>query len=146
MRHVIKTEVPHIIFAKKTLQKTIDKYTWQTLWGVLMNKEEILTKSRKENKNQDIYEQEVLIKGNRVGCVVAAVLAGLFGVIQIFVGGGMNYGLYAIVVSIPMASFWTKYVKLRKKHELYVAVLDMFVVVSCSIAHIYNLISTSTIL
>ena len=30
-----------------------------------MNRDEILEKSRKENKNQDVYENEVIIQGNR---------------------------------------------------------------------------------
>lgn len=29
-------------------------------WRLAVNKEEILEKSRKENKNKDIYEQEIL--------------------------------------------------------------------------------------
>ena len=29
-----------------------------------MNKEEILEKSRKENKNKDVYEQEIIKQGN----------------------------------------------------------------------------------
>ena len=55
-----------------------------------MNKDEILERSRRENKNQDIYEKEVIIKGNRYACIAAAILATIFFVIQIFVGGGIN--------------------------------------------------------
>lgn len=33
-------------------------------WRFDMNKEEIMDKSRKENKNKDIFEQEVLKQGN----------------------------------------------------------------------------------
>lgn len=111
-----------------------------------MNKEEILEKSRKENKKQDVYEKEVIIKGNRYACIAAAVLATVFFVIQIFVGGGMNYGLYAVVFSMPMAGFWMKYIKLHKKHELLVAVCYTIAVVLFSAAHIYELFTASTIL
>lgn len=62
-----------------------------------MNKEEILERSRKENKNQDIYEKEVIIQGNRYAYIAAGVLATIFFVIQIFTGGDMNYRLYAVV-------------------------------------------------
>ena len=111
-----------------------------------MNKDEILERSRKENKNQDVYEKEVIIQGNRYACMVSAVLATLFFVIQIFTGGGINYGLYADVFAMPMAGFWVKYVKLHKKHELFVALCYTVGVLVFSAAHIYGLLNASTIL
>ena len=111
-----------------------------------MNKEEILEKSRKENKNQDIYEKEVIFQGNRYANIVAAVLATIFFVIQIFTGGGTNYGLYAVVFSMPMTGFWIKYKKLHRKHELFVAVCYTIGVLMFSVAHIYELVSSSQIL
>lgn len=111
-----------------------------------MDKEEILERSRKENKNQDIYEKEVIIQGNRYACIVAATLATIFFVIQIFTGGGMNYGLYAVVFSMPMAGFWVKYKKIYKKHELFCGVCYTVAVLLFSAAHIYELISASQIL
>lgn len=113
--------------------------------GALMNKEEILEKSRKENKNQDVYEKEVIIQGNRYACLTAAILATIFFVIQFFTGGDMDYGLYAIVFSMPMAGFWMKYAKLRKKHELFVAICYTVAVVLFSALHIYGLIASSAI-
>lgn len=111
-----------------------------------MNKEEILAASRKENKNQDIYEKEIVIKGNYWACIASAVLATLFFVIQIFTGGGMNYGLYAVVFVMPAAGFWFKYAMLRKKHELFAALCYTAAAVIFSAAHIYGLISASAIL
>lgn len=110
-----------------------------------MNREEILERSRKENKNQDIYEKEIIIQGNRYACIAAAVLATVFFVIQIFTGGGMNYGLYAVVFSMPIAGFWRKYNKMHKKHELLVAICYTIGVLLFSVAHIYELISASRI-
>lgn len=52
-----------------------------------MNKEEILAKSRKENRNQDFFEKEVMRDGGNTASIVAAVLATFFFVLQIFVGG-----------------------------------------------------------
>ena len=100
----------------------------------------------KEIKNQDIFEKEVVVLGNSYACICAGVLATIFFVTQIFVGGGMNYGLYAIVFSMPMAGFWMKYAKLRKKHELLVAICYTVGVLLFSAAHIYQLISASQIL
>lgn len=111
-----------------------------------MNREEILEKSRAENKNKDIYEQEVLQRAGTIATLVMAVLAGVFFSVQIFVGGGTNWGFWSLVLSANMAMFWVKYIKLRRKHELVIAIVYTIVVLAMSVVHIYNLIESSTIL
>lgn len=73
---------------------------------LIMNKEEILERSRKENKNQDVFEKDIIIKSNRYSCMASAILATLFFVVQIFTGEGINYGLYAVVFP-ETVSKWT---------------------------------------
>lgn len=111
-----------------------------------MQKEEILEKSRKENKNQDIYEKEVIKAGGNAGAIAAAILATLFFFIQLSVGGGANLGLYAVVFIIPATGFTVKAMKMRRKHEILLAALYWISVVVFSIAHIYQLITSSIIL
>lgn len=62
-----------------------------------MNKDDILTKSRLENKNRDIYERELLKQASEKATIVQMVLATIFFVIQILVDKGTNWGLWAIV-------------------------------------------------
>lgn len=109
-----------------------------------MRKEEILKKSRRENKNQDLYEKQVMAAGGNAGAVAAA-LATVFFVAQILTGGGMNYGLYAVVFTIPAARFTVKAIKLRRKHEIALAALYWLGVVLFSAAHLYQLITISAI-
>lgn len=111
-----------------------------------MERDKILELSRKENKNQDVFEKEVVVLGNSYACICAGILATIFFVIQIFTGGGMNYGLYAIVFSMPMAGFWVKYIKMHRKHELFVAIGYTAFVILLSASHIYNLISASAVM
>lgn len=111
-----------------------------------MNKEEILAKSRQENKDQDIYEMEVLKLGGNAGAVTAVILATVFFIIQIAVGKGINYGLHAIVFSVLGTGFVVKAVKLKRKHEIAVAVAYIIITLVLSAAHIYSLITASTIL
>lgn len=106
-----------------------------------MNKEEILEKSRKENKNQDVYEQEVVKQGNTIVNGVMMILATVFLVIQVFTGGGLNYGLYAIVFCHSMVLSWVKWLKLRQRQQLSPALLYTVCVLLFSISHIYNLIT-----
>ena len=111
-----------------------------------MNKEEILEKSRAENRNKDIYEQEVLKQAGTSAVIVMMVLATIFFAAQIFVGGGMNWGIWALVFSANMTTFWVKYIKLRRKHELVMAIAYMILVFAFSGCHIYSLIASSAIL
>lgn len=111
-----------------------------------MNKEEILAKSRAENKNKDVYEQEVLKQASKGAVVVQLVLAAVFVVTQILVGEGLNWGLWALVFSANMTTFWVKYIKLRRNHELLMAVVYTILVSVMSGYHIYNLIVSSAIL
>lgn len=106
-----------------------------------MNREEVLARSRKENNNRDMVEQEALRRGNLVANFVTTVLATVFFIVQIFTGGGMNYGIYAIVFSGFMSTFWVKWFRLRRPHELVMAILYTVIVAAFSAAHIYDLIT-----
>lgn len=111
-----------------------------------MDKEEILAKSRAENKNKDIYEQEIIKQAGEVSFAASALLAVVFLMAQIMVGGGPNFGMWAIVFSGWTATFWVKWRKLRRPHELTMALLYTALVLFFSALHIYALISASTIL
>ncbi len=106
-----------------------------------MNREEILEKSRRENKNQDVYEQEVMKQANAWSAFVMVVLALVFWLAQIYSGGGINYGFWALVFASNMTNFWVKYVRLRRRHELIFAVAYTIVVLLMSFCHIYSLIT-----
>lgn len=111
-----------------------------------MNREEILSKSRAENRNRDIYELEILKQANTYAVIVLIIMATIFLAAQIFTGGGINYGLYAIAFSGNMTIAWVKYIQLRQKKELVHAVVLTLFVASSSACHIYNLVTTSAIL
>ena len=111
-----------------------------------MNKDEILAKSRAENKNKNIYEQEVLKQASRSAVVVQMVLATIFFVAQIFAGGGINWGLWALVFSANMTINWVKYSKLHRTYELIIAIVYAILVSVMSGYHICNLFVSSTIL
>ncbi len=112
----------------------------------MMNKEEVLAKSRAENRNKDVYEIEVLKQANSCGIIAMAVLAVVFFSVQIFVGGGQNWGMWALVFSPCMAASWVKYVKLGRRRELPIAIAYTAIVAVSAGYHIYNLIASPAIL
>lgn len=108
-----------------------------------MNKDEILAKSRAENKNKDVYEQEVLKQASRSAVVVQMALATIFFVTQILVDKGINWGLWALVFSTSMTINWVQYIKLRHRQELITAIVYTVFVSVMSVYYIYNLITSS---
>ena len=100
-----------------------------------MNREEILAKGRAENKNKDLYEQEILKQASRIAVMVQMILAAVFFLTQIFVDKGTNWGLWALILSTSMTVNWVKYSKLHRRQELVTA-----------IAYIYTLVAPAAIL
>ena len=111
-----------------------------------MNKEEILEKSRIENKNLDLFEREVSQKAGNLAAIIAAILATVFYVIQVFVGLGQNYGLYAVVFSIPATGYLVKAIRMKNKKDIVAAAVFIIVTLFFSVTHVSHLITTSTIL
>ncbi len=88
-----------------------------------MNKEKILESSRRENKNRDLAEMEVTAQaGNiagRVGATVCVVLTLIF---RIFT---KTYFLspWVVYFSILTTHAFVKYARLKRKTDLFLAIL-----------------------
>lgn len=120
--------------ARGALKKSVDKYTWHmyntfmpsklgnVTGGVLMNREEILQASQKENKNKDLAEIEFAKAGIRIGWLVTVCLAVIVGLINNHVyGRGMNEMLFVVCAGLATV-FFSKFAKAHKNHELFVAI------------------------
>ena len=106
-----------------------------------MNKEEILQASRNENQNKDIYELEIISKGQRIGgligiCITFALM--LFE--RVILENGMNYGYFLIILSASAGLWIYKALKLKKKHEIFLAVLWTLLAVYAAIMVVLNFI------
>lgn len=104
-----------------------------------MDREEILRASRKENKNQDIFELDVIKAGQRAGGIAALVVAFALMCLDIFLGKEMLYGYYAIILTAGAGMWIVKAIKLKRKHEILLAVLWTIMSAFMLIAHVYNL-------
>lgn len=105
-----------------------------------MNKDEILAKSRAENKNKDVCDIEIQRMGAAWGNAIMITLGVIFFGLEISITGGKNYSFYAMMCASAMAAFWYKWVKLKKTHELWTAVIYTLCTVSFSAAYIVSLI------
>ena len=100
-----------------------------------MNKEEILAKSRAENKGTDEREKLVLAKAGQkafgAGLIVCMLITMFNGILsdidKSLYDPKLTCGPWGIYLSMMGTLFLYKYVKLRKKHELVLSIFFLIV-------------------
>lgn len=107
--------------------------------GIRINRDEILSKSRKENKDKDLFKIEVQIQAGNIGSLTAIILATIFFVTQVLIGEGFDFGLYAIIVSISAAGFIFKAIRMKHKRDIILATVYTLATLILSVAHIIKL-------
>ena len=88
-----------------------------------MNKEEILAKARREGKERDLPEQEATRNGAWLAYIVGVILLIVVDTVNGFVLHNVNRGADFALFSMPFVIFLFKYLRLRKRHDLAVAVI-----------------------
>jgi len=92
--------------------------------GTIMNKDDILAKSRAENHGGDEYEKQVLEKAGKLSAQVGMVACCIIAAVSVLVTDRVNNACWVIYFSIHTALFWTKYRYLRRCHELTLALVS----------------------
>lgn len=88
-----------------------------------MNKEEILSKAQSEGKQRDLPEQEARKNGAWLAYIIGVILLIVVDTINGFVLHNVNRGADFALFSMPFVIFLVKYLRLRRKHELAVAII-----------------------
>lgn len=128
-----------------------EKYTLQSKLVIQteelkMNKESILEMSRQENKNKDLVGANAEVKASMIAGISMVVLSSIFYVTQIVIQGTCNLGLFAVVALYNAVINIVKGVKVLNKSLIVAGVIWGLLAIGLSIAHISNIIATSTIL
>ena len=88
-----------------------------------MNREEILKKAQEENNGKDYADIEAQKTGTRAAYFVAVLLVIIVDIVNGFVLGYVNRGMDFVLFTMAFVAFLTKYLKLRKRHELIVTIM-----------------------
>lgn len=88
-----------------------------------MNREEILEKSRKENRNKDLAELDIEVKAGSVAARVGATACVLISTVFLFAEGMMPSVPWIIYFSIIGTNNLVKFVKLKRKTDLTLTIL-----------------------
>ncbi len=106
-----------------------------------MNKEEILEKSRAENKGKDYFELEVEKNSKVVALLTADFLLLIIFFLKIFSGNGLDHCIWAVVSSICAGEYIYKAVKLKDKKNILAAVmwtLTTLIVMGMALHYLFN--------
>lgn len=88
-----------------------------------MTKEEILEKSRNEMKGMDVADLEISKSAIQIGWLVAVCLMAIASFIDAIVFSRVPVeALFSTLAGLSTV-FWIKYSKLKKQHELFVAIM-----------------------
>ena len=88
-----------------------------------MEKEEILAKAQKENKGKDLADLEAQRRGANYGFMIGGLTTVAISFINFAITGVYPFGPLAGMLSMVFVAFLTKYIMLRKRHELAVTVI-----------------------
>ena len=89
-----------------------------------MNKDDILARSRAENQGGDEFEKLALEQAGKLSAQVGMVVCCVIAAASVLVTGRLNHTCWVIYFSIYATLFWSKYRRLKKRHELILAVIS----------------------
>lgn len=110
-----------------------------------MNKEEILARSRNENKDADIFEKEVLKTASNASVTAAAIMAGVLFLFELILTDHVNYSLWSIIFTMSAAMFTVKAIKLKRAHEIVLAVADSLLAGIMAVQYIVTLFENAAV-
>ena len=105
-----------------------------------MNREEILAMSQQENRGQDIADLEVSKDSMKIGWILIVCLLAVVSVVDALVFERVNNEIFFAVMSATSVIFFIKYARMRRQHELIVAVVDAVAAGAFLIAWILQLV------
>lgn len=111
-----------------------------------MNREEVLEKSRKENKGSDLYEDALMKEGGNLAFGMITVLAVVFTCIQRFLDVGRNFGVWALVMAVPASGCIVRAFRTKDRWDIVRAAAGCGAVVLNSVLYIRDLIAAASVL
>ncbi len=105
-----------------------------------MNKEQILELSRQENKQQDIYELDIINKAQRIGGITALLVACVLMMLDhTSLKHSAHFG-YLLIISSALVALWGyKVAKMKKKHEIAVLAVSALLFIYAAVSLIISI-------
>lgn len=109
-----------------------------------MTKEEILEKSRQDNKGKDIEDLEIQKTAAMAGYFSSFGICALISIISFIFTRKVSVQCWMIFFGMLTVAFFTKFIKLKKTHELIVALCYLAIFLLLTVAFIFELTGKAT--
>ncbi|MDL2206398.1 DUF6442 family protein [Eubacteriales bacterium OttesenSCG-928-N13] len=106
-----------------------------------MNKDDILARSRQENRDKDLYAEDVNTRAATISAIVATLFATVLFVAQVLLKNEYNLALYAVILAVGAATYVSKAVLLKRKQDIILSILFGVATLVLAIMHFYQLIA-----
>ena len=103
--------------------------------GLVMNKKEILEKSRQENKGTDLFERDAMNSASHKAIAVGGLVCMFLSFMDIFLSGSFNYTLWGVYLSMTGTTLLVKYFHLKKIHELIFGIIELLLAIAFIVMH-----------
>lgn len=104
-----------------------------------MNREEVLSKSRIENKHQDEMMVDTLKKAGKTSSEVALIITAIIFAIEAFMFNSYNFALLGVYFSLEASKDFVKYRTLKDKRNLVKSLLLGLLSILLLLAHLFRL-------
>ena len=108
-----------------------------------MNKDEILKASRKENKNKDLAEIEVMLQAGSHASKVGALVCCLISLLSSVLAHIMLYSPWIIYFSIIATQWLVRFIKMKRKSDLVLAILFLCLTVLAFVGFVCRLLEVT---
>lgn len=142
-----------IISVVTFFMNSIDKKTWHVYnikyakktWhgGVLMKKDEILNASRKEHRNKDLAEMEVVYQAGSHASRVGALVCCLLSLLSSVLAHTMIYSPWVIYFSIIATQWLVRFIKMKRKSDLVLTVLFFVISILAFVGFVSHLLEVT---
>ena len=105
----------------------------------VMDKNEILEKSRNENKNKDEMQKAVFSKAGQRACAVGGIVCAIIIALEMIFTDSVSLSIWAVYLSITGTMLISKYTQLKKKHELIFGVFELILAAAFLVMHIIRI-------
>lgn len=107
-----------------------------------MKKEEILEKSRKENKHKDLAEIELRVKANSTATGVGGILCCIIAIVELFTKDHINYAVWVIYFSMAFTSQLITYLKNKSRQNLILSIIIFIPLIIFIVFYILETVTT----
>ena len=111
--------------------------------GSIMNKDEILKASRKENKNKDLAEIEVMLRAGSHAGRVGALACCLISLLSSMLAHIMLYSPWIIYFSIVATQWFVRFIGMKRKSDLVLAILFLCLTVLAFVGFVRRLLEVT---